>query len=115
MTRPPWWDASWRAWLYAVAWLGGGLFLTGVGIWLVRIIAHGEWLENTQPQRLGVLGNALYMALSVPILVMIGLGLRNAIRNLKGSVGIASFEANGRDDPAHNSSVVTTTKTEIVE
>jgi hypothetical protein len=93
--RPPWWDGSWRSWLYGLAWLGGGVAWTLVGIWLVSILIDPDlWSPNTQPQRIGILGMALYLSLSVPILVMVGLGLRSAIRSIKiGGPAGSSFEA----------------------
>ena len=100
MTPPPWWHADWRAWIYAIAWLGGGAALTVMSIWQIRIIAYGDWSAGSDEQRLNILGTALYMSLSAPLLVMLGLGLRNAIRNIKGSVGAASFEASGHDGGA---------------
>jgi hypothetical protein len=92
--KPP--AYQWRAWLYASAWLTGGIVGTGLSIWHTRILLVG-WPLATAPQRIGILGNALYMTLSIPLLVMLGLGLRNAIRNLKGSAGIASIEVSGHD------------------
>lgn len=108
--RPP--AAEWRAWLYAVAWLTGGIVLTCISAWLVQVLLNG-WPENTALARIAVLGNALYMTLSGPLLVMLGLGLRNAIRNLKGSAGAggASIEVSGHDDVA--ATVTTTTETEV--
>ena len=89
-------SAELRRWLYAMAWLGGGIALTVFSIWMVIEIRY-DWPAGTEEQRLGILGIALYMVLSGPLLVMLGLGLRNAIRNLKASGGGFSVEANGHD------------------
>jgi len=86
--------ASWRPWLYTMAWLGGGVALTALSIWLVVLVRY-DWPTGTEEQRLGILGIALYMVLSGPLLVMLGLGLRNAIRNLKGSAAGLSLEVQG--------------------
>lgn len=92
-------NADWRPWLYAVAWLAGGVALTGLSVWLIWLVRYG-WPAGTEETRLGILGVALYMTLTGPLLVMIGLGLRNAIRTLKGSAGVASLEISGHDhDP----------------
>ena len=88
--------ADWRPWLYAVAWLAGGIVLTGLSIWLVHLVRY-DWPAGTEETRLGILGVALYMTLTGPLLVMIGLGLRNAIRTLKGTAGVASVEISGHD------------------
>ncbi len=94
MSAPP---SGWRAWLYACAWLGGGVFLTGFAIWLVWLVRY-DWPAGTEEQRLGILGVALYMVLTGPLLVMIGLGLRNAIRNLKASGAGFNLEASGHKE-----------------
>lgn len=88
-------DPNWRPWLYAIAWLAGGVAFTGLSIWLVTLIRY-DWPTGTEAQRLGILGTALYMMLGVPVLVMIGLGLRNAIRNIKAGGAGFSAELNGR-------------------
>ena len=54
----------------------------------------------TAPQRLEILGNALLASLLLAGLVQLGLGLRNAIRNIKGTAAGVSFEANAHDQPA---------------
>lgn len=93
--KPP--NPNWRPWLYAVAWLAGGIALTFMSIWLVTLIRY-DWPAGTEEQRIGILGIALYMVLTGPLLVMIGLGLRNAIRNIKASAGAMSAEIHGRDE-----------------
>jgi hypothetical protein len=110
MKPPP--PADWRAWLYAIAWLAGGVALTAMSIWLVVLVRY-DWPAGTEEQRLGILGVALYMTLTGPLLVMIGLGLRNAIRNLKGSAGVASFEIDGHDGNDPGAVVTTTTETKV--
>lgn len=70
--------------------------LTGLSVWLVTIIRY-DWPAGTELKRLDVLGVALYMMLSGPLLVMLGLGLRNAIRTLKGTAGGATLEVTGHD------------------
>ena len=89
-------DPNWRPWIYAIAWLGGGIAFTMLSIWTVTLIRWG-WPEGTEAQRLSILGIALYMMLTVPILVMIGLGLRNAIRNIKATALGGSVEVSGHD------------------
>lgn len=111
MIAPP--NSEWRAWLYAAAWLAGGIVLTVASIWVVTLIRY-DWPRGTEETRLGILGMALYMLLSGPLLVMLGLGLRNAIRNLKGSAGAggASIEVSGHNsEPA--AVVTTTTETRV--
>ena len=85
-----------RAWLYAVAWLGGGVASCAFAVWLVTLI-RWDWPADRAEQQLTILGNALTGALILMGLVMLGLSLRNAIRNIKGTIGGASIEANGQE------------------
>jgi hypothetical protein len=92
--KPP--SAEWRAWIYGAAWLTGGIALTGLSIWMVSLIRY-DWPRGTELKRLDILGIALYMLLTGPLLVMIGLGLRNAIRTIKGTAAGASLEVSGHE------------------
>ena len=86
-----------RAWLYGIAWLGGGVASLAFVAWLVTLI-RWDWPAGTESQRLAILGNIAYILLALAALVTLGLSLRNAIRNIKGSAGPVSIEANGHDD-----------------
>lgn len=86
-----------RAWLYAIAWLGGGVASCAFAIWLVTLI-RWDWPADRAEQQLAILGNALTASLILMGLVMLGLSIRNAIRNIKGSAGPVSFEADGREE-----------------
>lgn len=90
--KPP--SSEWRAWIYGAAWLTGGIALTAISLWVVALIRY-DWPRGTELKRLDILGVALYMLLSGPLLVMLGLGLRNAIRNIKGSAAGASIDISG--------------------
>ena len=83
-----------RAWLYGIAWLGGGIASCAFAIWLVTLI-RWDWPADRAEQQLAILGNALIGCLALMGLVMLGLSLRSAIRNIKGSAGPVSFEADG--------------------
>ena len=85
-----------RAWLYGIAWLGGGVASCAFAVWLVTLI-RWDWPADRAEQQLAILGNALTGALILMGLVMLGLSLRNAIRNIKGSAGPVSFEADGHN------------------
>lgn len=88
--KPP--HAEWRAWLYAVAWLAGGVAFFAASIWLVTLIRWG-WSSDRAEQQLDILGNALLATLICAGLVSFGLMMRNAIRNFKGTAGAISLEA----------------------
>ena len=103
-----------RAWLYAVAWLGGGVASCAFAVWLVTLI-RWDWPADRAEQQLAILGNALTGALILMGLVMLGLSLRNAIRNIKGSAGPVSFEASGESDAAAGAQLATDAAQEVVE
>ncbi len=86
-----------RAWLYAFAWLGGGVAAGGMTLWLVTLI-RWDWPADRTEQQLTILGNALYGMIALMALVILGLSIRNAIRNIKGAAGPVSFEANGGEE-----------------
>jgi hypothetical protein len=104
-----------RAWLYAVAWLGGGVAAGAFLGWLIWIIAYDPWPKGTEEQRLGILGQTSLGALVLMGLVMLGLSIRNAIRNIKGSAGPVSFEASGESDAAAGAQLATDAAQGVVE
>ncbi len=85
-----------RQWVYALAWLGGGIAAGGLVIWLITLI-RWDWPASRAEQQLTILGNLSYGMVGLMALVILGLSIRNAIKNIKGSVGMASFEADGRE------------------
>lgn len=103
-----------RAWLYAVAWLGGGVASCAFAVWLVTLI-RWDWPADRAEQQLAILGNALTGALILMGLVMLGLSIRNAIRNIKGSAGPVSFEASGESDAAAGAQLATDAAQGVVE
>ena len=90
-----------RSWVYALAWLGGGVAAGGIAIWLITLI-RWDWPADRAEQQLTILGNALYGMIALMALVILGLSIRNAIKNIKAGGGPISFEANGHggDDAA---------------
>lgn len=83
--------------MYGIAWLGGGVASCAFAVWLVTLI-RWDWPADRAEQQLAILGNALTGALILMGLVMLGLSLRNAIRNIKATLpGGSSVEANGKD------------------
>lgn len=84
-----------RAWFYGLAWLGGGIAAGAFAVWLVTLI-RWDWPSDLAEQQLTILGNALYGMIALMGLVTLGLSIRNAIRNIKGSIGAASLEASGQ-------------------
>lgn len=87
-----------RAWMYGLAWLGGGVACGGGLAWIVWVFAHKVWPAGTEGQRIGALGDIATGLLVLMGLVMLGLTMRNAIRNLKGSAGPINFDASGKEE-----------------
>lgn len=85
-----------RSWLYALAWIGGGVASGGILVWLITLI-RWDWPASRAEQQLTALSNIAYGMIGLMALVALGLSLRNAIKNIKGSAGPMSFEANGQD------------------
>lgn len=83
-----------RAWLYAFGWLGGGVAAGGFAAWLIYLI-RWDWPSERNEQQLTILGNALYGMVALMALVILGLSIRNAIRNFKASALGVSVEAGG--------------------
>jgi len=81
-----------RSWLYTFAWIGAGIAAGAGAVWLVTLI-RWDWPRSLAEQQLTILGNTLYGLVGLMALVILGLSIRNAIRNIKGSIGLASFEA----------------------
>lgn len=92
-------NPEWRPWLYAVAWLGGGVAYAIIDAGGVALLTWGPWATETAPQRLDIIGRSHLINSTIPALVMLGLGLRNAIRTIKGTAGAdgASLEVSGHE------------------
>ena len=86
-----------RSWMYGIAWLGGGVASGGLLGWLIWIVAYRVWPAGTEAQRLGILGQMSYGLLFLMGFVTLGLTIRNAIRNIKGTVAGNTIEATGKD------------------
>lgn len=85
-----------RAWLYGLAWLASGVVFLALSVWLVTLVRWG-WASDRAEQQLSILGNALFISLALSGMVTFGLTMRNAIRNLKGTAGGVTVEAESQD------------------
>jgi len=92
-------SADLRAGGYGVSWLCGGIVSGGLLIWLVTLVGWDLRADRAE-QQLTALANISYGLIGLMALVTLGLTMRNAIRNFKGSVGAASLEANGAEHDA---------------
>jgi hypothetical protein len=99
-TTTPGWEISREAG-YAIGFFGFWLLTLATAvfvIWLVRIIAYGEWTGAVEAQRLEALANALLGFVGCNVVLTIGLVVRNTVRNLRGQAGLFSFEAESHGD-----------------
>lgn len=109
---PGWPPKDWRALIALVASVAGAAVLTGFAGWLVWIIWRGGWPVETADKRIEALARALLGVLLTVSIVLISLGLAINRRTVKGSIGVASFEASGGEgeDGQQVAQVTTTTK-----
>ena len=92
---PGWPPKDWRALLALVASVAGSAALTVFAAWLVWIVWQGGWSAENQTLQLGILGKALLLVIGGLLLVLLSLGLAINRRSISGSVGPASFRAEG--------------------
>lgn len=89
-----------RAWFYGMGWLMSGVASGAIAIGLIVLI-RWDWPTDRAEQQLTILGNSLYGMIGLMMLVILGLSIRNAIRNIKATIpGGGSLEANGHDERA---------------
>jgi hypothetical protein len=97
-TRPPWWSAWWAPWVYRVMMWGSAIAAAGFVIWLVIIIAYGEWTPGVEAARVDALAKALFGFVGCNVILTVGLVVRNTVRNLRGQAGLFSFEAESHNE-----------------
>lgn len=91
---------------------GAGVVCTIGATLMVLIIWLGGWTDDTQAQRLEILAYALIGMLAGILAVIISFAIGGPVGRLRGSVGIASFDASSAmTGPMPPSTQVTTTTT----
>jgi hypothetical protein len=92
-----WTGREWRASIALLASIAGSAALTGFAGWIAWILWQGGWPAATAEQRVGLLGEALLLALAGSLVVLVSLGL--AINRREIRVGRDGFELSGGDGP----------------
>ena len=88
-------NPNWRRTVLALAFAGAGIALTAVAIWLAARILDDDWPGTLAASRLNITGNALMVVLALIGLVLTGLGMSVALRQVSAKFLGADFTATG--------------------
>lgn len=93
-------DPSWRRTMMALAFTAAGMALTLFSVWLVWSVLHEPWPVTLAGQRLTIIGTALYIVLGLLGLVLTGLSMTVALRQVSGKFAGGEFSMSGGDSSA---------------
>ena len=88
-------DPNWRRAVLALLFGGSGISLSLMALWLVWNVLHGPWPEALAGQRLRLIGGALYATMALLGLVLTGLAMTVALRQVSARFMGADFSASG--------------------
>ncbi len=88
-------DPQWRRTVLALVFAGAGIALTGLAAWLVWQVLERPWPANLAAARLHIIGVALYGTLFLLGLVLTGLSMTVALRQVSARFMGADFSASG--------------------
>ncbi len=94
---PIWLQPALRRSVLALAFAGAGAVLTAVSVWLVWNVLHAQWPAALAAARLRIIGKALYAVLALLGLVLTGLSMTVALRQVSARFMGADFSAAGGD------------------
>lgn len=86
-------DPNWRRTVLALVFAGAGLALTAVSVWLVWNVLNAPWPTALAAARLRIVGGALYAVLGLLGLVLTGLSMTVALRQVSARFMGADFSA----------------------
>ena len=92
-----WVDPQWRRTMLALVFAGAGGVLTLFALWLAWNILNAPWPAALAQARLQVIGVALYAVLGLIGLVLTGLSMTVALRQVSAKFMGADFSASGGD------------------
>ena len=91
-----WWrDPQWRRTVLALVFAGAGAVLTAQSLWLAHAVLEGAWPVSLAAARLRIIGAALYASLALTALVLTGLSMTVALRQVSARFMGADFSAAG--------------------
>lgn len=96
-----WLDPQWRRTVLALVFAGAGVALTLFSVWLAWNVLNAGWPESLAGARLRIIGGSLYAALGLIGLVLTGLSMTVALRQVSAKFMGADFSASaepGGDD-----------------
>jgi hypothetical protein len=90
-----WRDPNWRRTMLALVFAGAGIALTLVSVWVVWNVLHGPWPTSLAAARLRIVGTALFATQALIALVLTGLSMTVAMRQVSARFMGADFSASG--------------------
>jgi len=94
-----WWrDPQWRRTMLALVFAGASAVLTAQSLWLAHAVLNADWPASLAAARLRIIGAALYATLALTALVLTGLSMTVALRQVSARFMGADFSAAGGGD-----------------
>ena len=90
-----WRDPNWRRTILALVFAGAGMALTLVSVWLAWNVLNAPWPGSLAAMRLNIIGGSLYATLGLIGLVLTGLSMTVALRQVSARFMGADFSASG--------------------
>ncbi|GGE20504.1 hypothetical protein GCM10011529_28970 [Polymorphobacter glacialis] len=94
-----WLAPDWRRTVLALVFAGAGIALTLMSVWLAWNVLNAPWPAALAAARLNIVGGALYAVLGLIGVVLTGLSMTVALRQVSARFMGADFSASGGDDP----------------
>jgi hypothetical protein len=96
-------DPNWRRTVLALVFAGAGVALTLLAVWLAWNVLNAPWPAGLAAARLRIIGVSLYATLGLMGLVLTGLAMNVALRQVSARFMGADFSASGggSDSCAH--------------
>lgn len=90
-------DPNWRRTVLALVFAASGPALTIIAVWLAWNVINAPWPASLAGQRLTIIGVSLYATLGLIGLVLTGLSMTVALRQVSGKFMGGEFSASGGD------------------
>jgi ABC-type multidrug transport system fused ATPase/permease subunit len=94
---PLWHTPDWRRSVLALVFAAAGAVLTALSVWLAWNVLNAPWPQTLAGARLNIVGVALYASLGLLGLVLTGLAMTVALRQVSARFMGADFSASGGD------------------
>jgi hypothetical protein len=88
-------DPNWRRTVLALVFAGAGAALTLLAVWLAWNVLNAPWPAGLAAARLRIIGVSLYATLGLMGLVLTGLAINVALRQVSARFMGADFSASG--------------------